>query len=63
VFDAITTNRVYRDAMPDEAAFEVLVSERGRHFDPDLLDLFMASGDEIIKIRLTYAEPAPRWPR
>ena len=41
VFDALTHKRVYKDAMPLEEALDLLESERGRHFDPRLLDMFI----------------------
>ena len=41
VFDALTSERVYRDAYSVEEAVEMLVAERGRHFDPALLDIFL----------------------
>jgi putative two-component system response regulator len=60
VFDALTSERVYRGAMPIAQAFELMRSERGRHFDPDLLDLFLGAEDEIKAIRA--AHPDPRQP-
>jgi len=51
VFDALTTNRPYRAALPLDAAFTILEAERGRQFDPDVLDAFLANRDEVIAIR------------
>ena len=46
VFDAITSNRVYRPALPLEVAIEVMREGRGTQFDPLVLDLFLdALGD------------------
>jgi putative two-component system response regulator len=42
VFDALTCDRVYRPALPADAAVELMVAERGRHFDPLVLDVFLA---------------------
>jgi putative two-component system response regulator len=42
VYDALTTDRVYRRAMPIERALAVMRDGRGSHFDPALLDLFLA---------------------
>ncbi|MDP8942864.1 MAG: response regulator [Actinomycetota bacterium] len=50
VFDALTTERVYRPALGTEEGLEVMRSERGRHFDPCLLDLFLGSMDEVTAI-------------
>ena len=43
VFDALTSERPYRAPLTAEAAIEVMVRERGSHFDPELLDLFLGS--------------------
>jgi CheY-like chemotaxis protein len=41
VFDALTSDRVYRKAFPLEEAVQMMRDQRGRHFDPVLLDAFM----------------------
>jgi hypothetical protein len=41
VFDALTSDRVYRKAFSVEEAVTMMTEERGRHFDPVLLDAFM----------------------
>lgn len=41
VYDALTSDRVYRKAMSLEQALEIMRSERGKHFDPAMLDVFM----------------------
>ena len=41
VFDALTSDRVYRQAFSVEEAVEMMLEQRGRHFDPVLLDAFM----------------------
>jgi methanogenic corrinoid protein MtbC1 len=41
VFDALTSDRVYRKAFPVEEAVQMMREQRGRHFDPVLLDVFM----------------------
>ncbi len=40
VFDALTSKRPYKEAMPFERAMAILRDGRGSHFDPDLLDAF-----------------------
>ncbi len=51
VFDALTSKRPYKKAFPIEAALDIMKKERGEHFDPDVLDMFLANIDEILKIR------------
>jgi HD-GYP domain-containing protein (c-di-GMP phosphodiesterase class II)/methanogenic corrinoid protein MtbC1 len=41
VFDALTSDRPYRKAFPVEEAVRMMLDQRGRHFDPVLLDAFM----------------------
>jgi putative two-component system response regulator len=41
VFDALTHDRPYRQAWPVDAALIEIVSQRGKHFDPELTDLFL----------------------
>lgn len=41
VFDALTSDRVYRKAFPVDEAVQMMREQRGRHFDPVLLDAFM----------------------
>ncbi len=41
VFDALTSDRVYRKAFPVQEAVQMMREQRGRHFDPVLLDAFM----------------------
>ena len=40
VFDALTTERVYKQAMAAEDARQLILSESGRHFDPVIVDAF-----------------------
>jgi putative two-component system response regulator len=55
VFDALTTDRVYRSAMPVASALEIMQSQRGKHFDPRLLDLFVTALPEVEEVRFAYA--------
>ena len=51
VFDALTTNRVYRKAFSLPVAVEMMKEGRGTHFDAQLLDVFLDSLDEAIRIK------------
>jgi response regulator RpfG family c-di-GMP phosphodiesterase len=50
VFDALTTQRCYKDPWPLQRTLQYLVEERGRRFDPELVDLFMQNVDQFIAI-------------
>lgn len=43
VFDALTTKRCYKDAMPLSKAYWIIRKERGTHFDPDVVDAFFTA--------------------
>ncbi len=51
VFDALTSDRVYRPAMSVERALSIMAEGRGSHFDPELLDLFFESIADVLVIR------------
>jgi len=63
VFDALTSVRPYKKAWTEEEAIKLLVEQKGRHFDPTLVDLFIAQMPAIRAIRQRWAEetaePAP----
>ncbi|WP_349744654.1 HD-GYP domain-containing protein [Roseateles cavernae] len=50
-FDALTMDRVYRPAFSDAKALEMLMAERGRAFDPRVVDCFMANADRLCSLR------------
>ena len=51
VFDALTSDRVYRQAFQPDEARELMLQGRGTQFDADLLDLFVVSFDDVLAIR------------
>lgn len=65
VFDALLSKRPYKPAMPLGPAVDVMRDGRGKHFDPELLDVFLGSLDEALAISQEHADPssAPAAPR
>jgi putative two-component system response regulator len=59
VFDALISCRVYKVALPLPQVLQTLRKERGRHFDPDLLDLFLESIDTFVGIARRFPERLP----
>ncbi|HCV02457.1 MULTISPECIES: two-component system response regulator [Pseudoalteromonas] len=55
VFDALTSKRPYKKAWSVEEAIDLLKDEAGKHFDPQLIDLFIGQIDSIIEIKNTYS--------
>ncbi|MBJ7459074.1 MAG: HD domain-containing protein [Thermoleophilaceae bacterium] len=56
VFDALTSDRVYRPAMTVERSLAIMSEGRGSHFDPNLLDTFFDSIVEVLLIRDGHVE-------
>jgi putative two-component system response regulator len=59
VFDALTSVRPYKKAWTEEEALDFLVKQKGRHFDPVLVDLFLEQMPAIRAIRTRWAEQEP----
>lgn len=57
VFDALGTKRVYKEAWAREKILECIMGERGKKFDPQLVDLFFQNIDEIYQIQERYIDP------
>ncbi len=57
VFDALTSKRPYKPAWSEPDALEYLVAESGRHFDPNMIEHFLALFPKIASIRHMHSEP------
>jgi putative two-component system response regulator len=62
-FDALTTQRVYKPAFELGHAIDLMRKHRSAHFDPELLDTFIASTDELTRIHDQYADRTDTTPR
>lgn len=49
-FDALTSRRPYKEPYPVETALGIIQKERGRQFDPQVVDVFMAHVDAVVDI-------------
>lgn len=58
VFDALTSDRVYRPAYQPEEARELMLEGRGTQFDAHLLDLFLAAWPDVMAIRRAATDSA-----
>ena len=56
VFDALTSVRPYKKEWSVEEAVALLLREKGRHFDPALVDVFVAQLPAVLEIKTLYAE-------
>lgn len=57
VFDALVSERPYKRAWSIEAALDFIREQSGRHFDPELTEVFLARLPEILEIRTRFSEP------
>jgi PAS domain S-box-containing protein len=50
VYDALTTKRFYKEAFTHEKSMEIIIGLKGSHFDPDVVDAFMANEKSFSRI-------------
>jgi response regulator RpfG family c-di-GMP phosphodiesterase len=58
VFDALIHRRIYKEAWPLDRVLDYLKEERGRHFDPALVDMFLKNIDAVMAINARYPDEA-----
>lgn len=56
VYDAISSKRPYKHAFPEQECQDIIRADRGKHFDPVVVDAFFANLDAIIKIKQDYSD-------
>ncbi|MBE0510602.1 MAG: response regulator [Chromatiales bacterium] len=57
VFDALTSVRPYKKAWTIDAAVDLIKENSGKHFDPELVEVFLAQLPNIVAIREAFSEP------
>ena len=55
VFDALSSKRVYKKAWELYEILEYISEEKGKHFDPELVDLFLENLDMFLEIKKKYS--------
>lgn len=56
VFDAMSSRRVYKESFPADEVKRDIIARRGSHFDPDVVDAFVACYGTFIDIAQRYAD-------
>jgi putative two-component system response regulator len=56
VYDALISKRVYKGAMTHAEAVAIVVAGRGQHFDPVVVDVFLAHEAEFLAIARAYTD-------
>ena len=56
VYDALSSERPYKKAMPREKCFQILEEGRAKHFDSDVLDAFFQGSSEIVRVQVEFID-------
>lgn len=56
VYDALISRRVYKAGVPHAKAVAIIQEGRGSHFDPDVVDAFLALQDQFQHIASRFAD-------
>lgn len=56
VYDALTSKRCYKEAFTHEKSRSIVLEGRGKHFNPDVVDAFVATEEEFISVRERIAD-------
>lgn len=62
VYDALTSKRVYKEAFDHERARDLIMEGSGKHFDPELVDAFLACEESFLQIRERFQEEIAQSP-
>ena len=60
VYDALISKRNYKNAMSHEQAVQVIAEGRGTHFDPDVVDAFLATQDKFKEVAARFVDVGGR---
>jgi putative two-component system response regulator len=55
-YDAIVSERPYKEALSHEEAVRRITLDSGRHFDPKVVEAFLTVNEEFRKIKISYLE-------
>jgi putative two-component system response regulator len=59
-YDALTSKRVYKDVVSPEESKRRLLIDRGLHFDPDIVDAFLAKEKDFKQVLGKYSDSKRR---
>lgn len=58
-FDALTMDRPYRKAVPEDEVVEMIIADTGKSFDPRVVEVFLETRSTIETIKAEYVESSP----
>jgi len=56
VYDALISRRVYKEGMPHAKAVSIIADGKGTHFDPDMVDAFLALADQFNEVAQRFGD-------
>ncbi len=56
VYDALTSKRCYKDAFGHDQAYKMIIDERGRQFDPRVVDAFVRNEDVFLEVKKRFRD-------
>jgi response regulator RpfG family c-di-GMP phosphodiesterase len=56
VYDALSSARVYKEAWDESEVLAKIETESGRHFDPELVEIFFSSLDILRAVQRRYRD-------
>lgn len=56
VYDALISRRIYKPPFTHEQATAIIIEGRGQHFDPDIVDAFIATKEGFYKIATQFSD-------
>ena len=56
VYDALVSRRCYKDPIPHDVARQMIITESGKHFDPDLVQAFLRIELELIRVAQEFSK-------
>lgn len=56
VYDALVSKRSYKEAMDEKEAYKIIVGDKGKHFDPKVVDAFVANYDKILDVLKSHPD-------
>ncbi len=59
VYDALVSERIYKVAMTHDEAMDIIITERGTHFDPCIVDCAVGLERTFRNIAQTYSDTEP----
>jgi response regulator RpfG family c-di-GMP phosphodiesterase len=56
VYDALSSKRYYKDPIPHEKSKNIIISDSGKHFDPDVVEAFLRREKDFLEIQAAYQD-------